>query len=215
MGRVTVIGALLLALAGCMATRETPEETGVLSSQNIPAAMRGKPAKELFGVHAHASVQRAAPFGSYARGCLAGGAQLPETGPTWQAMRLSRNRNWGHPEAIDFVQDLSRFAATQPGWKGLYVGDMSQPRGGPMLSGHRSHQMGLDIDIWLRPATDLSLSRAARENISSVSMQRANGAYANSQWTRAQRTAALHAIDAAPGPSGCTEGCPRTRAPTQ
>ena len=100
-------------------------------------------------------------------------------------MRLSRNRNWGHPEAIDFVQDLSRFAATQPGWKGLYVGDMSQPRGGPMLSGHRSHQMGLDIDIWLRPATDLSLSRAARENISSVSMQRANGAYANSQWTRA------------------------------
>ena len=78
-------------------------------------------------------------------------ARLPETGPTWQAMRLSRNRNWGHPAAIDFVKDLSRFAARQRGWKGLYIGDISQPRGGPMLSGHRSHQIGLDIDIWMRP----------------------------------------------------------------
>jgi penicillin-insensitive murein endopeptidase len=146
-------------------------------------------AKQLFGAKGNASNLPPAPFGSYAKGCLAGGTRLPETGPTWQAMRLSRNRNWGHPDAVDFVQDLSRFAATQPGWNGLYIGDISQPRGGPMLSGHRSHQIGLDIDIWMRPATDLNLSRKTRENISSISMRRANGAFVNGEWT-----AAHHAI---------------------
>lgn len=142
-------------------------------------------AKQLFGAQSSASRQQPAPFGSYAKGCVAGAEQLPETGPTWQAMRLSRNRNWGHPEAIDFIRDLSAFAARQPGWKGLYIGDISQPRGGPMLSGHRSHQIGLDIDIWMLPASRLNLSRQTRETISSISLQRANGAYVNDHWSRA------------------------------
>ena len=141
-------------------------------------------AKELFGAERKGSNQRATSIGEYAKGCLAGGVQLPETGPTWQAMRLSRNRNWAHPETVDYVQDLSRFAASLPGWDGLYIGDMSQPRGGPMLTGHRSHQSGLDIDIWMRPATNLRLSRAQRESISSISMRRAKGAYVNQNWTR-------------------------------
>ena len=85
-------------------------------------------AKQLFGAQKVSSQQKAAAFGSYSRGCAAGSVQLLETGPTWQAMRLSRNRNWGHPEAIDYVQDLSKFAARQPGWNGLYIGDISQPR---------------------------------------------------------------------------------------
>ncbi|WP_171175381.1 penicillin-insensitive murein endopeptidase [Ruegeria sp. HKCCD8929] len=140
-------------------------------------------AKELFGAKSKASKQRAAAYGSYSKGCVAGAVQLPETGPTWQAMRLSRNRNWGHPETIDYIRKLSAFAARQPGWDGLYIGDISQPRGGPMLSGHRSHQIGLDIDIWMRPANDLRLSRRNRENISSISMRRANGAFVNSSWT--------------------------------
>lgn len=142
-------------------------------------------AKDLFGAQRTGSPHRSEPFGSYAKGCVAGAVQLPETGPRWQAMRLSRNRNWGHPEAIAFIDRLSREAARQPGWNGLYIGDISQPRGGPMTSGHRSHQIGLDIDIWMRPATDLSLSRRARENISSISMRRNEGAFVNSNWTRA------------------------------
>lgn len=140
-------------------------------------------AKNLFGAEKVASRTAPAPFGSYAKGCVAGAAQLPETGPTWQAMRLSRNRNWAHPETVDYVQDLSRIAAQQPGWNGLYVGDLSQPRGGPMLSGHASHQLGLDADIWLRPADDLSLSVAERENISSISLRRERGAFVNANWT--------------------------------
>ncbi|NNE88079.1 MAG: penicillin-insensitive murein endopeptidase [Silicimonas sp.] len=151
----------------------------------LPVSLAAEPlAKELFGAKRDGSEHSSAPYGSYAKGCLAGGAQLRETGSTWQAMRLSRNRNWGHPDALEFIGRLSQFAAKQPGWNGLYIGDISQPRGGPMLTGHRSHQLGLDIDIWMRPATDLKLSRSERENISSISMRRAKGAFVNKKWTK-------------------------------
>lgn len=139
-------------------------------------------AKQLFGGKADPAGLPPAPLGSYAKGCLAGAEQLPETGPTWQAMRLSRNRNWGHPEMIAYVQDLSR-TAVQIGWRGLYVGDISQPRGGPMTSGHASHQMGLDADIWMLPPARLNLTRAERENISSISVRTDDQRRINSNWT--------------------------------
>jgi len=148
----------------------------------LPAGAEPK-ANQLFGAMADASPHQPHAIGSYAKGCAAGLERLPETGPTWQAMRLSRNRNWGHPEAIAYVERLSRVAAQQPGWNGLYVGDISQPRGGPMTSGHQSHQIGLDIDIWMRPATDLSLSRRQRENISSISVRSADRRRVNANWT--------------------------------
>ncbi|WP_299147320.1 penicillin-insensitive murein endopeptidase [uncultured Tateyamaria sp.] len=149
-----------------------------------PATLQGV-AKGAFGAKRRASAQEAAAYGSYAKGCAAGSIQLAETGPTWQAMRLSRNRNWGHPELVDMVKKLSVKAAQQPGWNGIYVGDMSQPRGGPMLTGHRSHQIGLDADIWMLPARNLTLSVAERESISSISTRRSAGAFVNSNWTRA------------------------------
>ena len=178
--------ALIIGLAGCggSAPQDYAGSEPIVSTQSIPAAMRGVEAKKLFGAKPQGSQQASTPFGSYAKGCVAGGVQLPETGPTWQAMRLSRNRNWGHPEAIDFIKKLSAKAAQQPGWAGLYVGDISQPRGGPMLTGHRSHQMGLDIDIWMLPPKRLNLTRAERESLSSISLRRANGAYTNDNWTR-------------------------------
>ncbi|NVK59471.1 MAG: penicillin-insensitive murein endopeptidase [Rhodobacteraceae bacterium] len=181
---LTALAVAATVLAGCGEGRKAPTTT----EEDLPrvtGVLSTKSAKALFGAESVGSPQRAASFGSYSRGCVAGAASLPETGPTWQAMRLSRNRNWGHPQLIDFVQDLSRKAAALPGWNGLYVGDMSQPRGGPMTSGHASHQIGLDADIWMLPGSDLTLSRSARENISSISMQRASGAYVNSSWTRA------------------------------
>lgn len=122
-------------------------------------------------------------IGTYAKGCAAGLQQLPETGPTWQAMRLSRNRNWGNPEMVDFIERLSAFAATQRGWKGLYVGDIGQARGGPMNSGHASHQIGLDVDIWMLPAKSLSLTRNDREKISSISVRSKDQRSVNSNWT--------------------------------
>ena len=125
-----------------------------------------------------------APFGGYAAGCLAGAERLAETGPGWQAMRLSRNRNWGHPQMIAFIERLSR-AAQAAGWAGLYVGDISHPRGGPMVSSHRSHQIGLDVDIWLRPPGNLKLSVAEREKINSSSLVAVNRLQVNGAWTGA------------------------------
>ncbi|WP_299209743.1 penicillin-insensitive murein endopeptidase [uncultured Tateyamaria sp.] len=178
---LTLITAFLL----CACTSGAGTDIDGTPTPDVDRATLQNIAKGQFGGKRRASAQTAAPFGGYSRGCLAGGVQLAETGPTWQAMRLSRNRNWGHPELVDYVQDLSRKAAAQPGWSGLYVGDMSQPRGGPMLTGHRSHQIGLDADIWMLPARNLTLSAAERENISSISTRRASGAYTNSSWTRA------------------------------
>lgn len=175
-----VTSLLLCACAGGAGT----DIDGTPTPDVDPATLQNI-AKGQFGGKRRASVQDPAPIGSYAKGCVAGAQQLAETGPTWQAMRLSRNRNWGHPELVDMVQKLSRKAAEQPGWAGLYVGDMSQPRGGPMLTGHRSHQIGLDADIWMLPARNLTLSSAERENISSISTRRSAGAFTNSNWTRA------------------------------
>ncbi len=171
---------ILLALSGCKADNsDYASATSVLSS----ASTDGRIAKEVFGPISVSSRGSAEAIGSYARGCQAAASQLPETGATWQAMRLNRNRNWGQPVLIDFLQDLSRFAATQPGWEGLYIGDMSQPRGGPMSSGHASHQIGLDADIWMLPPSRLDLTRDERESLSSISMRRMNGAYTNDSWT--------------------------------
>lgn len=139
-------------------------------------------ANQLFGAVSTASDSRPMSYGSYAKGCADGLVQLPETGPTWQAMRLSRNRNWGHPVMIDFLVELSQ-AARQIGWAGLYIGDISQPRGGPMTSGHASHQIGLDADIWMLPPRRLDLSRAEREEISSIPVRSADQRSITENWT--------------------------------
>src|SRR5579863_8596220 len=93
---------------------------------------------------------------------MEGAEQLPITGPTWQVMRLSRDRNWGNPELIRFIERLGA-NAKKVGWNGLLIGDMSQPRGGPMITGHASHQIGLDADIWFTPMPNHVLTREERE----------------------------------------------------
>lgn len=147
----------------------------------LPSGAEEK-ANRLFGAMRTGSAQEAQAIGSYAKGCASGLVQLPETGPTWQAMRLSRNRNWGHPAMIDFLVDLSR-EATRYGWAGLYIGDISQPRGGPMTSGHNSHQIGLDADIWMLPPRSVRLSRGDRERLSSISVRTEDQRSINRNWT--------------------------------
>jgi len=127
-------------------------------------------AKQIFGHQDKPAPVEARAIGSYARGCLAGGKALPINGPAWQAMRVSRNRNWGHPALIDYLERLAVDAQKLDDWPGLLVGDLAQPMGGPMLTGHASHQIGLDADIWLTPMPDQRLSRKERETRSAISM---------------------------------------------
>lgn len=150
------------------------------------AAESDKPAKEIFGAAKLPAVLPARAIGFYSKGCLAGGIAIPTDGPTWQAMRLSRNRRWGHPDLIALVERLSREAAAQDGWPGLLVGDISQPRGGPMLSGHASHQVGLDADVWLTPMPRRTLSARERETTSAISVLRKNTLHVDPKiWTPA------------------------------
>ena len=109
-------------------------------------------------------------IGGTGLGCIAGAVPLPPDGPGWQAVRLSRNRHWGHPALVAFVRDLAG-RARDKGFPILWIGDMAQPRGGPMPYGHASHQTGLDVDIWLdlNPKSP-GLPAAAREAIEVASL---------------------------------------------
>ncbi|UEM06419.1 penicillin-insensitive murein endopeptidase [Skermanella rosea] len=107
-------------------------------------------------------------FGSYTNGCIAGARSLPTEGPGHQVVRLSRNRYFGHPETVDYLLNLGRRVAGA-GLGIALIGDMSQPRGGPMAFGHASHEIGLDADVWFR--LDLPpLPRSGRENLDLPSM---------------------------------------------
>ena len=143
-----------LMLPGSLNPRPLPP----LKNPDAPST----PAKELFARKLTPSPGPPRSIGGDFDGCLAGAVSLPITGPTWQVMRPSRNRNWGNPQLIRFIERLAA-NARKGGWNGLLVGDMSQPRGGPMLSEHTSHQIGLDVDIWFARMPDHVQSREERE----------------------------------------------------
>src|SRR4051812_14970187 len=82
-------------------------------------------------------------IGFYSAGCLQGAQPLPLDGPGYEAIRISRNRYWGQPVMLDYIQTLAAKMRTT-GQAHLYIGDLGQPRGGPAPSGHASHQVGLD-----------------------------------------------------------------------
>jgi penicillin-insensitive murein endopeptidase len=128
------------------------------------------PAKVLFSAEKLPSLGKAMAIGYYPRGCLQGGVALPVNGPTWQVMRVSRNRNWGHPSLVRFLERFAPAAAKATGWNGILVGDMAQPRGGPTPFGHKSHQTGLDVDVWFMPMPGHTLSTEEREKTSAVNL---------------------------------------------
>lgn len=167
--------ALILALTAAIAPASAQDKGSVnpkplppLANPNDP----NTPAKELFGRKLQPAALAPQPIGFYAHGCIAGAAPLPINGPAWQVMRLSRNRYWGHPDLIALLERVALKAQKNAGWPGILVGDMSQPRGGPMLTGHASHQIGLDADIWLTPMPNRQFSREEREETSAVMMVR-------------------------------------------
>src|SRR6202034_4633261 len=167
---------LLLSIALSGASAAVAQDKGSVDPRPLPPlANPNDPklgAKELFARKLLPAAMPTRVIGFYSKGCIAGAVQMPVNGETWQVMRLSRNRNWGHPNLIALLKRLSVKAHKDAGWPGILVGDIGQPRGGPALSGHASHQIGLDADIWLTPMPDHRLSRADREEMSAVMMVR-------------------------------------------
>jgi penicillin-insensitive murein endopeptidase len=156
-------------------TAPPPEEPAPVVTAPTPpsgpvTAIDKTPAKQLFSSTKLPSLGKAMAIGYYPRGCLQGGVELPVTGPTWQVMRLSRNRNWGHPSLVRFLEKFAPAAAKATGWKGIMIGDMAQPRGGPLPFGHLSHQIGLDVDIWFMPMPNHVLNKEEREKTSAINL---------------------------------------------
>jgi len=146
---------------------------GLAQAQTVSPAMADKtPAKQLFGAAKEPAELATRAIGFYSKGCLSGGVALPVNGRTWQAMRLSRNRNWGHPNLVAFLERFSAKVPQVSNWPGILVSDMAQPRGGPMPSGHASHQIGLDADIWLSPMPKREYTKTERENVSATMIVR-------------------------------------------
>ncbi len=166
------IAATLLIAALLGPLPAAAQDKGTVNPKPLPPLANPddpkNPAKELFGRKTKPVDLQARAIGFYTRGCLAGGIALPINGKTWQVMRLSRNRNWGHPDLVTFMERLAEKVPKVSNWPGLLVGDMAQARGGPMLTGHTSHQVGLDADIWLTPMPKSQLSREEREEMSAT-----------------------------------------------
>src|ERR1700737_3191137 len=131
--------------------------------QAMLARLPADAAKRVFGLMTTPAPGPARAIGDYSKGCAAGAVQLPADGAAWQIMRPSRTRAWGHPVLIAFLERIAAAAPSAAGWPGLLAGDIGQPRGGPMLTGHASHQIGLDADIWLTPMPDRRLSGSERD----------------------------------------------------
>lgn len=125
-------------------------------------------------------------IGGAANGCISGAETLPETGAGYVSIRRYRNRYYGHPDLLAFIQEMGR-AQQRRGTQLLMLGDLSQPRGGLMSSSHRSHQNGLDVDIWFTLANSPSAARQLMDNRSDPpSMVAAGGRTVSEHWGQAQ-----------------------------
>jgi len=156
LAKAALVGlAAAVLLAACDHAPDDQKPTGAAST----ATTEDTSAAAQFAAVTTPTRRHAEIYGSYTRGCIAGAEHLPENAPHWQVLNPSRNRSWAHPMMIDFIHQLADQMA-KDGFGGLLVGDIAQPRGGPLPSDHNSHQVGLDADIWLTPlpATRLTAS---------------------------------------------------------
>lgn len=126
-------------------------------------------ASEVFSKIRTESLDAPESFGSYSKGCLSGGRYLPSHKFHYDALKPSRNRFWGHPNLINLIEDTSQKVYSAYG-NGLLIGDLAMPRGGPMPYGHKSHQNGLDVDVYYQKKPNYELQRFELETYQPKSM---------------------------------------------
>jgi penicillin-insensitive murein endopeptidase len=132
------------------------------------------------------AVGSAQVFGGPSNGCLQGAQALPVASSGLISVRRHRNHYYGHPALIDLLLQLGRDHATSADHL-IMIGDLSQPRGGPMSSLHRSHQNGLDVDIWLTFAKSTQhAQRLTGTQADPPSLVTTDGQRPTQQWGMAQ-----------------------------
>jgi penicillin-insensitive murein DD-endopeptidase len=199
--RAVLFCAWLFVLgAGCFgaaaqdnAAEEASRRAAVLARLPPDAAQRA------FGGKTTPAAGPPEAIGAYERGCLEGAVMLPADGPNWQVMRPSRNRAWGHPILIALIERVAQKLPAAADWPGLLVGDIAQPRGGPMLTGHGSHQIGLDADIWLTPMPHRRLNLVERDEMRATDVVAADGGDVDEATWTPQHRRVLEAFAREPG----------------
>ncbi|TDR94588.1 penicillin-insensitive murein endopeptidase [Enterovirga rhinocerotis] len=183
--RITTLATLALSAVlglGAAHAQDTASQEARKRAANTAAFPDA--ARALFSQQTTPANLQARAIGNYARGCLAGAVAMQVDGPSWQVMRRNRNRNWGHPDLIQYLETLAQAVPRINGWPGILIGDISQPRGGPMITGHASHQIGLDADIWLTPMPRQRVDAQQRENMPATNMARSDWMDVNpNAWT--------------------------------
>src|SRR4029077_14027675 len=123
---LSVVVVITVACGSARAQDTAAEEAA--NRQRALTQLPADAAKRMFGIEATPVPGPARVIGGYTKGCLAGAQQIPADGPNWQVMRPSRNRAWGYPVLIDFLERLAVALPAAAGWPGLLIGDMAQPR---------------------------------------------------------------------------------------
>ena len=102
-------------------------------------------------IHWRRATSRGLPYA----GSLTAGTRLPIEGPDWvtwspieDRVPNEPHRLYGHERTIrTIVSAIAAYSAANPGAPRVVVGDISFRGGGPMEL-HRSHQNGLDVDLY-------------------------------------------------------------------
>jgi murein endopeptidase len=151
---ILILTAALAAppVAAAPATTPPAAPAAVLAA---PGLERGRP------LEASIRWRRSRALGRPNQGRLAGGVELPAAGTHFVTVDpvtgTSPNRAWRRHGTDRLVELLLRVAAehaaAHPGAPRLVVGDLSRPNGGRFGreyggDGHRSHQNGLDADVY-------------------------------------------------------------------
>jgi penicillin-insensitive murein endopeptidase len=137
-------------------------------------------------------------IGGHGGGCIAGAVRLPDAAPGLQTIRRSHSAFWGHPDTIAALLQLGR-EAHDAGLPDLYMGDISNPRGGPLAGGHMTHQMGLDADVYLDLSPRAGLTPEQRDALVPPGMVRADGRAVDPDHWRAADATLLRLAAGLPG----------------
>lgn len=169
----------LLLVVGCASD---PKSSSVIPAIDNPWSEVGLPALS-------SSENRSTEaIGFYSAGCIKSAVSIYPDGVGYRVMRTSRKRYYGHPQLVSFLERIGR-QIHQLKLGVILIGDMAQARGGPSLTGHLSHQTGLDVDIWYSQAPSsenlgVKLTLSDRETLSASSVLTADKQSLNSQtWT--------------------------------
>jgi len=170
-------------LAGRQAHAKTTLILGLVAGLLVTSMVQASPWSRIATVTSGLAVT----IGSPVNGCITGAHVMPATGPGFVSIRRHRNRYYGHPDTIRLVRELGRTLSRHT-HESMMVGDLSQPRGGPMSSGHRSHQNGLDVDIWFHlTASTRNIGQRYPEQQDPPSLVAPGGQGLGKSWGKLQR----------------------------